>query len=196
MGLNLAKISKDAIMAIRIGSSEQKCSLFLLADLLKGGLVLSSVIETVRDLVMPILNTNHFQLVDLEYVKEGQSWFLRVYIDKPGGINIEECALVSDLLGEQLDQADPDPIPQAYVLEVSSPGAERPLKNEADYQAAMDQYIHVSLYAAIAKKKFYEGFLRQLSAEELTLDYKDKGRPKQITIPRKNIAKARLAIEF
>ncbi|KRM79365.1 hypothetical protein FC84_GL001540 [Lapidilactobacillus dextrinicus DSM 20335] len=196
MGLNLAKISKDAIMTIRIGSSEQKCSLFLLADLLKGGLVLSSVIETVRDLVMPILNTNHFQLVDLEYVKEGQSWFLRVYIDKPGGINIEECALVSDLLGEQLDQADPDPIPQAYVLEVSSPGAERPLKNEADYQAAMDQYIHVSLYAAIAKKKFYEGFLRQLSAEELTLDYKDKGRPKQITIPRKNIAKARLAIEF
>lgn len=196
MGLNLAKISKDAIMTIRIGSSEQKCSLFLLADLLKGGLVLSSVIETVRDLVMPILNTNHFQLVDLEYVKEGQSWFLRVYIDKPGGINIEECALVSDLLGEQLDQADPDPIPQAYVLEVSSPGAERPLKNEADYQAAMDQYIHVSLYAAIDKKKFYEGFLRQLSAEELTLDYKDKGRPKQITIPRKNIAKARLAIEF
>lgn len=196
MGLDLAKISKDAIMTIRIGSSEQKCSLFLLADLLKGGLVLSSVIETVRDLVMPILNTNHFQLVDLEYVKEGQSWFLRVYIDKPGGINIEECALVSDLLGEQLDQADPDPIPQAYVLEVSSPGAERPLKNEADYQAAMDQYIHVSLYAAIAKKKFYEGFLRQLSAEELTLDYKDKGRPKQITIPRKNIAKARLAIEF
>lgn len=196
MGLNLAKISKDAIMTIRIGSSEQKCSLFLLADLLKGGLVLSSVIETVRELVMPILNTNHFQLVDLEYVKEGQSWFLRVYIDKPGGINIEECALVSDLLGEQLDQADPDPIPQAYVLEVSSPGAERPLKNEADYQAAMDQYIHVSLYAAIDKKKFYEGFLRQLSAEELTLDYKDKGRPKQITIPRKNIAKARLAIEF
>lgn len=196
MGLDLAKISKDAIMTIRIGSSEQKCSLFLLADLLKGGLVLSSVIETVRDLVMPILNTNHFQLVDLEYVKEGQSWFLRVYIDKPGGINIEECALVSDLLGEQLDQADPDPIPQAYVLEVSSPGAERPLKNEADYQAAMDQYIHVSLYAAIAKKKFYEGFLHQLSAEELTLDYKDKGRPKQITIPRKNIAKARLAIEF
>lgn len=196
MGLNLAKISKDAIMTIRIGSSEQKCSLFLLADLLKGGLVLSSVIEIVRDLVMPILNTNHFQLVDLEYVKEGQSWFLRVYIDKPGGINIEECALVSDLLGEQLDQADPDPIPQAYVLEVSSPGAERPLKNEADYQAAMDQYIHVSLYAAIDKKKFYEGFLRQLSAEELTLDYKDKGRPKQITIPRKNIAKARLAIEF
>ncbi len=183
-------------MTIRIGLSEQKCSLFLLADLLKGGLVLSSVIETVRELVMPILNTNHFQLVDLEYVKEGQSWFLRVYIDKPGGINIEECALVSDLLGEQLDQADPDPIPQAYVLEVSSPGAERSLKNEADYQTAINQYIHVSLYAAIAKKKFYEGYLRQLSADELTLDYKDKGRLKQITIPRKNVAKARLAIEF
>jgi ribosome maturation factor RimP len=180
----------------RIGSSEQKCSLFLLADLLKGGLVLSSVIETVRTLVMPILNTNHFQLVDLEYVKEGSSWFLRVYIDKPGGINIEECALVSDLLGEQLDAADPDPIPQAYVLEVSSPGAERPLKNEADYQAAIGEYVHFSLYAAINKRKAYEGFLQQVTATEVTLDYKEKGRPKTITIPRDQIAKARLAIEF
>lgn len=94
--------------------------------------ILSSVVETVTELVTPILDERHFELVDAEFVKEGKSWYLRIYIDKPGGINIEECALVSDLLGEKLDDCDPDPIPQAYFLEVSSPGAERPLKKERD----------------------------------------------------------------
>ncbi|MFC6315111.1 ribosome maturation factor RimP [Lapidilactobacillus achengensis] len=157
---------------------------------------MSSVIETVRTLVMPILNANHFQLVDLEYQKEGKSWYLRLYIDKPGGIDIEECALVSELVSEKLDGMDPDPIPQAYFLEVSSPGAERPLKNERDYQNAVDQYIHVSLYQAINKAKVYEGYLRELSDTELTLEYKDRGRQKSVVISRENIAQARLAIEF
>ncbi|WP_261805504.1 ribosome maturation factor RimP [Lapidilactobacillus luobeiensis] len=157
---------------------------------------MSSVIETVRTLVMPILNANHFQLVDLEYQKEGKSWYLRLYIDKPGGIDIEECALVSELLSEKLDGMDPDPIPQAYFLEVSSPGAERPLKNERDYQNAVDQYIHVSLYQAINKAKVYEGHLRKLTDSELELEYKDRGRQKSVVIPRDNIAQARLAIEF
>lgn len=145
---------------------------------------------------MPILNANHFQLVDLEYQKEGKSWYLRLYIDKPGGIDIEECALVSELVSEKLDGMDPDPIPQAYFLEVSSPGAERPLKNERDYQSAVDQYIHVSLYQAINKAKVYEGYLRELSDTELTLEYKDRGRQKSVVISRENIAQARLAIEF
>lgn len=145
---------------------------------------------------MPILNANHFQLVDLEYQKEGKSWYLRLYIDKPGGIDIEECALVSELVSEKLDGMDPDPIPQAYFLEVSSPGAERPLKNERDYQNAVDQYIHVSLYQAINKAKVYEGYLRELSDTELTLEYKDRGRQKSVVISRENIAQARLAIEF
>lgn len=78
--------------------------------------ILSSVVETVTELVTPILDERHFELVDAEFVKEGKSWYLRIYIDKPGGINIEECALVSDLLGEKLDDCDPDPIPQAYFL--------------------------------------------------------------------------------
>jgi Uncharacterized protein conserved in bacteria len=157
---------------------------------------LSSVIETVRSLVMPILNANHFQLVDIEYQKEGQSWYLRLYIDKPGGIDIEECVTVSDALSEKLDSLDPDPIPQAYFLEVSSPGAERPLKNEQDYQNAINQYIHVSLYQAIDKRKVFEGYLRELSDQELKLEYRDRGRVKNVVIPRTNIAQARLAIEF
>jgi len=157
---------------------------------------LSSVVETVTELVTPILDERHFELVDAEFVKEGKSWYLRIYIDKPGGINIEECALVSDLLGEKLDDCDPDPIPQAYFLEVSSPGAERPLKKERDYERALNSYIHVSLYQPLEGNKVYEGTMVDLKPDELTLEYMDKTRQKTIVIPRKQIAKARLAIKF
>ena len=158
--------------------------------------ILSSVVETVTELVTPILDERHFELVDAEFVKEGKSWYLRIYIDKPGGINIEECALVSDLLGEKLDDCDPDPIPQAYFLEVSSPGAERPLKKERDYERALNSYIHVSLYQSLEGNKVYEGTMVDLKPDELTLEYMDKTRQKTIVIPRKQIAQARLAIKF
>lgn len=157
---------------------------------------MSSVVETVTELVTPILDERHFELVDAEFVKEGKSWYLRIYIDKPGGINIEECALVSDLLGEKLDDCDPDPIPQAYFLEVSSPGAERPLKKERDYERALNSYIHVSLYQPLEGNKVYEGTMVDLKPDELTLEYMDKNRQKTIVIPRKQIAQARLAIKF
>ena len=107
---------------------------------------MSSVVETVTEMVTPILDEQNFELVEVEFVKEGKSWFLRVFIDKEGGIDIEECAFVSEKLSEKLDAADPDPIPQAYFLEVSSPGAERPLKKESDYEKALGDYVHVSLY--------------------------------------------------
>lgn len=157
---------------------------------------LSSVVETVTDLVTPILQDHDFYLYDLEFVKEGKSWYLRVYIDKDGGIALEDCALVSDELSEALDNVEPDPIPQAYFLEVSSPGAERPLKKEEDYQRAIDHYIHISLYQQINGQKVYEGTLTQLSDKEITLDYLDKTRHRQITIDRQKIAQARLAIKF
>ena len=157
---------------------------------------MSSVVETVTELVTPILDERHFELVDAEFVKEGKSWYLRIYIDKPGGINIEECALVSDLLGEKLDDCDPDPIPQAYFLEVSSPGAERPLKKERDYERALNSYIHVSLYQPLEGNNVYEGTMVDLKPDELTLEYMDKTRQKTIVIPRKQIAQARLAIKF
>lgn len=157
---------------------------------------MSSVIDTVTELVKPILAEHQFELYDVEFEKEGPSWYLRVYIDKKGGITIEDCATVSDQLSTTLDSCDPDPIPQAYFLEVSSPGAERPLRNEKDYERAVDDYIHVSLYQAIKGKKVYEGTLTDLSADSLTLDYLDKTRHKTIVIPRDKVAKARLAIKF
>lgn len=157
---------------------------------------MSSVVKTVTGLVKPILDEYHFELVDVEFVKEGRSWYLRVYIDKKGGINIEECALVSDRLSEKLDQCEPDPIPQAYYLEVSSPGAERPLKNERDLQWALHKYVHLSLYQPLEQKKVFEGELIGISTDSLTLQINEKGRFKQQEIPRSQIAKARLAIKF
>ncbi|HJA22178.1 ribosome maturation factor RimP [Limosilactobacillus panis] len=157
---------------------------------------MSTVTETVTELVTPILDEHDFYLYDIEFVKEGKSWYLRVYIDKEGGITLEDCAIVSDQLSEALDNVDPDPIPQAYFLDVSSPGAERPLKNEADYQRAVNHYIHVSLYQQVDGRKVYEGTLTQLSDKELTLDYLDKTRHRQVVISRDKVAKARLAIKF
>lgn len=157
---------------------------------------MANVVDIVTDLVEPILEGYQFELVDLEYVKEGKNWFLRVFIDKDGGIDINECALVSEALGESLDTIQPDPIPQAYFLEVSSPGAERPLKKEADYEQAMNEYIHVSFYQAVNGEKYYQGFLKELTPETLTLLVKIKTQEKEMVFERKNIAKARLAIQF
>ena len=129
---------------------------------------MSSAVETVTKLVTPILEEQNFELVEVEFVKEGKNWFLR----------------------------DPDPIPQAYFLEVSSPGAERPLKKESDYEQAVGKYIHISLYQAVDGEKQIEGTLVHLDSEQLTLSVKIKTRVKEMTFERKNIAKARLAIQF
>ncbi|HCM90927.1 MULTISPECIES: ribosome maturation factor RimP [Vagococcus] len=157
---------------------------------------MANVVDIVTDLVSPIVDDLSFELVDIEYVKEGRNWFLRVFIDKEGGIDINECAIISEKLGEKLDMIEPDPIPQAYFLEVSSPGAERPLKKEEDYTNAIGEYINVSFYQAVDGEKQYQGFLESFDQNELTLTVKVKTQRKTMTFERKNIAKARLAIEF
>lgn len=157
---------------------------------------MSTVVETVTDLVTPILEAENFELVEVEFAKEGKNWFLRVFIDKEGGIDLEDCALVSERLSDALDAADPDPIPQAYFLEVSSPGAERPLKKESDYEKALGEYIHVSFYQSVDGEKQYEGFLQSFDDQELVLKVRIKTREKEMTFERKNIAQARLAVQF
>ncbi|MHA8111217.1 ribosome maturation factor RimP [Lactobacillaceae bacterium Melli_B4] len=158
---------------------------------------MSNVPEIVKDVLTPILNEHHFELFDVEYVKESQKWYLRVYIDKPAGITIEDCAIISDQLGEKLDAMDPDPIPQAYYLEVSSPGAERPLRNQKEINEAVGNYIHVSLYYPIKKNKVYEGTLKQVNEnQDLVIEYNDMSVFRELEIPAKAIAKIRLAIKF
>ncbi|MGR3741695.1 ribosome maturation factor RimP [Companilactobacillus sp. DQM5] len=155
---------------------------------------MENVTQKVEELLIPILDQQGFQLVDLEFVKEAGSWYLRAFIDKDGGIDIDECALVSELLSEKLDENDP--IEQAYFLEVSSPGAERPLKSEEDLKNAIGEYIHVSLYKKVEGSKVFEGHLTTVNDENLELDYKAKNIKKHITLPREIIASTRLAIEF
>jgi ribosome maturation factor RimP len=156
----------------------------------------SRVVDEVRVVVQPIVDEQNLELVDMEFLKEGKNWFLRIYIDKPGGIDIEECALISEKVSEALDAIDPDPIPQAYFLEVSSPGAERPLKTEADMQNAIGKYVHLSFYQAIDGEKFYEGTLKEVNDDYVVLTIRIKTRTKDIEIERKQIANARLAIQF
>jgi ribosome maturation factor RimP len=156
----------------------------------------SRVVDVVKEAVLPVVDERNFELVDVEFLKEGKNWFLRIYIDKPGGIDIEECAWVSERVSDIMDQMDPDPIPQAYFLEVSSPGAERPLKTDKDLQNDVGGYVNLSYYQAIDGEKSHEGTLLEVTEDSVKLEIKIKTRVKTIEIPREKIAKARLAIQF
>ncbi|WP_226087376.1 ribosome maturation factor RimP [Mesobacillus sp. S13] len=155
---------------------------------------MSKITEVVEELVTPILNENELELVDIEYVKEGKNWFLRVYIDKDSGIDIEECGIVSERLSEKLDAIDP--IPHNYFLEVSSPGAERPLKKEKDYQKAIGKNVFIKTYEPIDGEKGFEGILTEFNGETVTVEMKIKTRKKKVVIPFDKVASARLAVTF
>jgi len=152
------------------------------------------VTEIVEELLIDILEQEQLELVDIEYVKEGKSWFLRVFIDKEDGVDIEDCGLVSEKLGEKLDAIDP--IPQNYFLEVSSPGAERPLKKEKDFLRAIGKHVNIKTYEPIDGSKEFEGTLLSYDEKEITLSIKIKTRTKEMTLPTEKIAKARLAVIF
>lgn len=157
---------------------------------------MSNIISEIEELVMPILQELTLELVDIEYVKEGRDWFLRLYIDTPsGGIDIEQCAQVSEKLSEKLDVVDP--ITENYFLEVSSPGAERPLKKEEDYLRAIGKYVFIKTYEPINGAKEFEGTLLSYSTDEGALiEVRVKTRRIKIQIDKEKIALARLAIDF
>jgi ribosome maturation factor RimP len=152
------------------------------------------VTEVVEELALPILEELQLELVEVEYVKEGKSWFLRVYIDKETGVDIDDCGNVSEKLSEKLDEVDP--IPQNYFLEVSSPGAERPLKKEKDFLNAIGKNVYIKTYEPILDEKEFEGILTNFDGEEVTIEVRIKTRKKTIVIPFEKVAKARLAITF
>lgn len=162
-----------------------------------GGNFLSKVVDLARPIVETIIDEHGDMLVDMEYVKEKGQNYLRIYVDRqPNGIDIDEIAALSELVSEKLDTIDPDPLPDPYILELSSPGAERPIKTEADWKRALNDYVHIGLYQKIDDKKVYEGTLKYYNNDEIVLEVKDKTRRKKLTIPRKLIAKIRFAIEF
>lgn len=152
------------------------------------------VTDIIEKMALPILHEAGLELVDVEYKKEGANWFLRVYIDKPGGVDIDDCSRVSERLSDELDTVDP--IPTAYFLEVSSPGAERPLKKPSDFENALGQYVNVNLYEPISGQKNFEGLLTVFEQDSLEIEYDRKGVKQTIQIPLGKVASARLAIQF
>lgn len=120
-----------------------------------------------EQLLLPIMEENGFELVDVEYVKEGSSWYLRAYIDKPGGITIDDCELVSRALSELLDKEDY--IKEAYILEVSSPGLLRPIKKEKDYQRNLEKEVEIRTYKMVDKRKEFVGTLKEFDKDTVTI---------------------------
>ena len=150
--------------------------------------------ETCERLVLPILDENGFELVDVEYVKEGSSYYLRVYADKEGGITIDDCVLVSRALNPKLDEYDKE-FKDPYILEVSSPGLLRPLKKDKDFERNLGKVLELKLYKPLdgMKTKEFEAELTAWDSKSITVLTEDDT---SCIIERNNIAMARPAIEF
>jgi ribosome maturation factor RimP len=126
-----------------------------------------NISETVAEIALPIVEEAGCELVDVEYVKEGSDWFLRVYIDKPGGVTLDDCENVSRPLSDKLDEIDP--ISHNFYMEVSSPGLERPLKKPADFARAIGSPVEIRLYKTVEGVKRFEGELVAFDGESITL---------------------------
>ena len=144
-----------------------------------------------ESLIMPILDRMNFELVDVEYVKEGGTWYLRAYIDKEGGITVNDCEDVAREMNVLLDEEDF--IPDAYVFEVSSPGLGRPLKKEKDYIRNMGKEIEIRTYKAINRCKEFYGLLKTYDKDTVTIEIEDG---ETIIFNKSEIALIRQAIDF
>ena len=144
-----------------------------------------------EELLLPILAGHGFELVDVEFVKEGSSWYLRSYIDKPGGISIDDCEVVSRALEKALDREDF--IAEAYVLEVSSPGLGRPLKKEKDYVRNEGREIELRFYKSFEHEKELRGVLASWTKDSVTIQTED-GR--ELEFQKKELALVREAFDW
>ena len=147
--------------------------------------------QKTEEILLPITEEYGFELVDVEYVKEGSTWYLRAYIDKPGGIDINDCEKVSRRLSDLLDEKDY--IEDAYILEVSSPGLGRPLKKEKDFKRSMGEEVEIRTYRMIDKQKEFTGVLTGYDADTVTIAMEDET---EKTFVRSDIALIRLAFDF
>lgn len=146
--------------------------------------------RVVTELATPIVEELNYELVDVEFIKEGANWYLRIYIDKPGGIGIDDCQAVSEKLSDRLDQEDP--IEQFYYLEVSSPGLERPLKTERDFLKYKGELVEVKVFQPIDGKKIFEGELIGLT--DGVIEINQDGSP--IKFEKDKVALVKRAIKF
>ena len=147
--------------------------------------------QKTEEILLPIMEKHGFELWDVEYVKEGSNWYLRAYIDKPGGIFVNDCEVVSRELSDILDEKDF--ISHAYLLEVSSPGLGRPLKKEKDFMRSTGQEVEIRTYRMIDKQKEFIGILKEFDKDTVTIEQEDETTR---TFDRSEIALIRLAFDF
>ena len=146
--------------------------------------------QKTEEILNPIMEELEFELVDVEYVKEGSMWYLRAYIDKPGGITVNDCETVSRAFSDKLDEDDF--IEDSYIMEISSPGLDRPLKKEKDFARSIGKLVEIRTYRPIEKQKEFCGELTAYDNNSVTID--EEGTPR--TFDKKDIALVRLAIDF
>ncbi|MGN0388548.1 MAG: ribosome maturation factor RimP [Suilimivivens sp.] len=143
-----------------------------------------------EELLMPIAEANHVEIYDIEYVKEGSDWYLRAYIDKEGGVTINDCESVSRALSDELDKADF--IEDAYILEVSSPGLGRTLKKDKHLQKSLLQEVELKTYKPVLGSKEFAGILKAFDEKTVTILSEDE----EMVFERADIATIKLALDF
>ena len=143
-----------------------------------------------EEFLQGLQKTMDFEIVDVEFVKEAGTWYLRAYCDMEGGIGVEDCADISRKLSAWLDETDF--IPESYILEVSSPGLGRPLKKDKDLQREMGKEVEVKLFRALNGRKEYSGILKAFDAGTVTVEAEEG----VLTFARNDIAVIRLALDF
>lgn len=149
-----------------------------------------NTVSVVEKLIKPIADDMNFEIADIEFVKEGQNWYLRVYLDKEGGITIDDCELFSKAAEKMLDEKDP--IEQAYIFEVSSPGLDRPLKKDSDFEKYSGRLVDIKLYMPKDNKKEYQGELKGLIDGNIVIINEDG----EMSFDRKSVASVRLTVVF
>lgn len=146
--------------------------------------------DIVREMTEPIVEFLGLELIDIEYIKEGGAWFLRIFIDKPEGITHDDCQAVSERVGVILDEKDP--IPQSYILEVSSPGIERPLKKAADFERFRGHKVRASTFSPVNGQKEFIGELVGLEDGHVVINVKNQS----VSLPMEYVARVRLEADF
>ncbi|MGM9567622.1 MAG: ribosome maturation factor RimP [Clostridia bacterium] len=144
--------------------------------------------KTVWQFIEPLLTETPYEIYDVEYVKEGSEWYLRIFIDKEGCIDLDDCETVTDLINDPLDELDP--IAEAYFLEVSSPGVERHLKSMRHFEGAVGEKIRVKTFVKMENSKEWVGILKSVDENGITLDANGK----TIVFPFEKIAKANISV--
>lgn len=146
--------------------------------------------DMVRETAEPIVEILGLELVDIEYIKEGGSWFLRIFIDKLEGVTHDDCQAVSERVSAILDEKDP--IPQSYILEVSSPGIERPLKKPTDFERFRGHKVRASTFSPVNGQKEFVGELVGLENGHVVINVKNQS----VALLLEHVAKVRLEADF